>query len=264
MHARSRRQVCASWSAPAQDGWLTPEAVTTRRLLLSGESSSPRETCAAVNPLSSRMETGTRRLRVQRPVLTRSVSRVVAGRLLATRATRRPWASTWPRSRTWRRNSEPSAGGVSETSPLRSSAPRRVATIALEECNRSAAGLGPQNRAVRLAKIEPAPASPPAEKQGLGLVADGVEVTGDEADCASGELRVFRVGWNLALLLCWRGYLAITRTLPHPAGAGVARPSWSCCSSSNQSECVVERFRSRVDICRVPIHRVARRWRRPL
>ena len=42
-----------------------------------------------------------------------------------------------------------------------------VATIALEECNRRADGLGPQNRAVRVASIEQAPTPPSAEKQGL-------------------------------------------------------------------------------------------------
>jgi hypothetical protein len=41
-----------------------------------------------------------------------------------------------------------------------------VATIALEECNRRAAGLGPESRAVRLARIEQAPAPPSAEEQG--------------------------------------------------------------------------------------------------
>jgi hypothetical protein len=39
-----------------------------------------------------------------------------------------------------------------------------VATIALQECNRRAAGLGAQNRAVRLAEAEQAPAPPSAEK----------------------------------------------------------------------------------------------------
>jgi hypothetical protein len=41
-----------------------------------------------------------------------------------------------------------------------------VAAIALEECDRGAAGLGPQNRAARLAGIEQAPAPAFAEEQG--------------------------------------------------------------------------------------------------
>ena len=48
-----------------------------------------------------------------------------------------------------------------------------VATIALEECLRRAAGLGAQNRAVRLARIEQAPAPPSAEKQGPRPIAHG-------------------------------------------------------------------------------------------
>jgi hypothetical protein len=62
-------------------------------------------------------------------------------------------------------------------------------TIALEECNRRAAGLGPEDRAVRLARIEQALAPPSAEKQGLGPVAHDVDRAGDPAGCASGEER---------------------------------------------------------------------------
>ena len=60
-------------------------------------------------------------------------------------------------------------------------------TIALEECDRHAAGLVPQNRAVGLATIEQAPAPPSADKQGLGRVAHDVDLAGDPAGCASGE-----------------------------------------------------------------------------
>jgi hypothetical protein len=62
-----------------------------------------------------------------------------------------------------------------------------VATIALEECNRRAAGLGPQNRVVRLARIEQAAAPPSRKKQGPGPVAHHVDVAGDADGCASGE-----------------------------------------------------------------------------
>ncbi len=77
---------------------------------------------------------------------------------------------------------------------------REVATIALEECDRRAAGLVPQNRTVGLARIEQAPAPPPVEEQGAGWVAHGacrpatrpVAQIGDEQVRASpsrGDLR---------------------------------------------------------------------------
>ena len=70
-----------------------------------------------------------------------------------------------------------------------------VAKIALEECNRRAADLGPQNRAVRLARIEQAPAPPSAERQGPGPVAHHVDVVSDAAGCASGEQEVRGYPW---------------------------------------------------------------------
>lgn len=36
-------------------------------------------------------------------------------------------------------------------------------------------------------------------------------------------MRAFRGDRSPALLRCWRGYLAIARTLPHPGGAAIAR-----------------------------------------
>lgn len=57
-----------------------------------------------------------------------------------------------------------------------------------EECNRRAAGLGSQNRAVRLAKIEQAPAPPSVEEQGFRPGAYGVVAAAPQlAGLASGD-----------------------------------------------------------------------------
>ncbi len=63
-----------------------------------------------------------------------------------------------------------------------------VATIALEECNRRAAGPGPQNRAVRLARIEQAPAPPSAEEQGSQERTLTPMGAGGGVGCATGRI----------------------------------------------------------------------------
>ena len=58
------------------------------------------------------------------------------------------------------------AAGVITPSPLRSSAPGRSRRSLSRNAIVAPPGLGPQNRAVRLARIEQAPAPPSAEEQG--------------------------------------------------------------------------------------------------
>jgi hypothetical protein len=65
-----------------------------------------------------------------------------------------------------------------------------VAAIALAECNRRAAGLNPQNRSVRLARSEQAPAPPSAEKRGSGTVAQDAMAAGNAVSCATGDEQV--------------------------------------------------------------------------
>ena len=91
-----------------------------------------------------------------------------------------------------------------------------VATIALEECNRRAAGLGPQNRAVRLARIEQAPAPPSAEKQGHGLILSQAPTLINDPG-----LRIWRDPGRRSpgrpvLLLLFRRYPRLTRAAASP------------------------------------------------
>jgi hypothetical protein len=70
---------------------------------------------------------------------------------------------------------------------------------------------------VRHAPCKIANAGPPADI--LSLSSTVVDSDG----CEIGELRVFPGGRSLAPLRRWHEYLAIARTLPHPAGTAAAR-----------------------------------------
>jgi hypothetical protein len=60
-------------------------------------------------------------------------------------------------------------------------------TTALEECDRHAAGLVPQNRAVGLTRIEQAPAPHSPEEQGFRPLTYGAVAAGDAVGLAGGE-----------------------------------------------------------------------------